>query len=88
MSLVELKDMTTPELVSKLEELREKKFKLGFKHKTTMLDNPMEIRKIRKDIARIKTIMKEKRTFWRTTQQWLKILKKIFKCFNKNNSGI
>ena len=60
MNLAELRDMTKPELVSKLEELKEKKFKLGFKHKTTMLDNPMEIRNIRKDIARIKTIMREK----------------------------
>ena len=60
MNLAELRGLSELDLTLKLEELNEKKFKLGFKHRTTMLENPMEIRNIRKDIARIQTIIREK----------------------------
>ncbi|PCI37008.1 MAG: 50S ribosomal protein L29 [Elusimicrobia bacterium] len=38
-----------------LEKLEEKQFRLGFKHKVTPLSNPMELRQLRRDIARMKT---------------------------------
>ncbi|MCP4482642.1 MAG: 50S ribosomal protein L29 [bacterium] len=60
MNLQELRDMSKPELEAKLAELSEKKFKLSFKHKITMLENPMDLRNLRRDIARVKTIMREK----------------------------
>ncbi|MDR0675676.1 MAG: 50S ribosomal protein L29 [Elusimicrobiota bacterium] len=60
MNLVEIREMSKIELIAKIEELKEKKFRLTFKHKTTVLKNTMDIRNIRKDIARINTILNEK----------------------------
>jgi large subunit ribosomal protein L29 len=59
MNLSEMREMSQLELKNKLKELQEKKFKLGFKHKTTVLKNPMEISTLRKNIARINTLIIE-----------------------------
>ncbi|HAM38850.1 MAG: 50S ribosomal protein L29 [Elusimicrobia bacterium RIFOXYC2_FULL_34_12] len=57
---INIKELTDTELKSKLLEAREKLFKLKFSHKSTPLKNPLEIRIIRKQIAKILTILKEK----------------------------
>jgi large subunit ribosomal protein L29 len=57
---INIKELTEDELKSKLLETREKLFKLKFGHKTTPLKNPLEIRVLRRQIARILTIVKEK----------------------------
>jgi large subunit ribosomal protein L29 len=48
-------------LQQRLEELREEQFKLRFQHATGQLENTARMRKVRRDIARVKTVMNEKR---------------------------
>jgi len=52
--------LSADELREELHKLEEKQFRLGFKHKVTPLTNPMELRKIRRDIARLKTWLRSK----------------------------
>ena len=54
------KNLTAVELQSELVLLREKQFRLRFKHRVTPLTNPMELRAVRKDIARIQTWIQQK----------------------------
>ncbi len=55
-----LKDMSSPELEKELSELKSELFKLRFSLATNGLDNPLKVREVRKDIARIKTILRER----------------------------
>ncbi|GHT49583.1 hypothetical protein AGMMS50233_01040 [Endomicrobiia bacterium] len=57
----EMKNMTDVELNTKLNELQDKFFKLKFRNSVTPLKNPLEIREMRKDIARIKTLITQKK---------------------------
>ncbi|MFA5778714.1 MAG: 50S ribosomal protein L29 [Elusimicrobiota bacterium] len=57
---INLRELTSDELKSRFEESKEKLFHLKFGHKTTPLKNPLEIRYLRRQIARILTIVKEK----------------------------
>ncbi|HZK20953.1 MAG TPA: 50S ribosomal protein L29 [Oscillospiraceae bacterium] len=59
MKAVELKKLSGSELDAKLLELKDELFKLRFQQAINQLDNPMRIRAVRKDIARIKTIQRE-----------------------------
>lgn len=59
MKAKEIKDMTPEELRSKLTSLKEELFNLRFQVATGQLDNPMRIRDVRKNIARILTVMRE-----------------------------
>jgi large subunit ribosomal protein L29 len=56
----ELRDMSLEDLESRLGELTEERFRLRFRSATESIENPMRFRAIRRDIARIKTILKEK----------------------------
>jgi large subunit ribosomal protein L29 len=56
----ELRNMTEVELEQKLKEFKEELFNLRFQHATTQLDNPMRIKEVKRNIARIKTILREK----------------------------
>ncbi|HTY25873.1 MAG TPA: 50S ribosomal protein L29 [Desulfomonilaceae bacterium] len=56
----ELRDLSPEELRTKEKEFREEEFKLRFKHATGQLEKTDRLRKLRKDIARVKTIIKEK----------------------------
>jgi large subunit ribosomal protein L29 len=56
----ELRAMTIEELREKEKELRKELFNLRFRLATGELENPMRIRSVRKDIARVLTIMTEK----------------------------
>lgn len=56
----ELRDLTAQELNNKLNEHKAELFNLRFQLATGQLENPMRINQVRKDIARIKTIAREK----------------------------
>ena len=58
----EIRNMTTSELEGKLVELKKDLFFLRMQHATNQLDNPIKISAVKKDIARIKTIIREKET--------------------------
>ena len=60
MKASEIREKTTIELEKELKELKSELFKLRFQHATNQLDNPMVLKAVKKDIARVKTIMKEK----------------------------
>lgn len=60
MKVQEIREMTSAELDSKLKDLKQELFNLRFQHATNQLENPMRIVAVKKDIARIKTIIREK----------------------------
>ena len=62
MKAKEIRNLSTDELNKKLEELKKDLFMLRMQHATTQLDNPMRLNAVKKDIARIKTIIREKQT--------------------------
>ena len=55
-----IRNMTLEELYAEQESLKTQLFKLRFQQATTVLDNPVQIRFIKHDIARVKTVIKEK----------------------------
>lgn len=55
----ELREMNMTELTQELQELKSELFKLRFQHATNQLDNPMKLKSVKKDIARVKTIIRE-----------------------------
>ena len=58
MKINDIKNMTTQELSSKLNELKDELFNLRFSHATGNLANPMQLHNVKKDIARIKTVLR------------------------------
>ena len=60
MKAKELKNLSVEELAKKLEELKKDLFMLRMQHATNQLDNPMRLAATKKDIARVKTIIREK----------------------------
>ena len=56
-----LKDMSSPELEKELSELKSELFKLRFSLATNGLDNPMKIKEVKKDIARINTVLTQRK---------------------------
>ena len=60
MKAKELKNLSVEELTKKLEELKKDLFMLRMQHATNQLDNPLQIAATKKDIARVKTIIREK----------------------------
>ena len=54
------REMTNEELNQKLNELKSELFNLRFQLATGQLENPMRIREVKRDIARIKTILRER----------------------------
>ncbi|HEV8125447.1 MAG TPA: 50S ribosomal protein L29 [Gemmatimonadales bacterium] len=56
----ELRDLSLEDLQGKLAELSEEQFRLRFRSATESIENPMQFRAIRRDIARIKTILGER----------------------------
>ncbi|NPV27000.1 MAG: 50S ribosomal protein L29 [Firmicutes bacterium] len=55
-----MRDLTNDELVRKLHDFKDELFKLRFQMATNQLDNPMRIREVRRNIARVQTILKER----------------------------
>ena len=60
MKINKIREMSSPELEKELGELKSELFKLRFSSKTNGLENPMRIREVRRDIARVKTEMKSR----------------------------
>ena len=60
MKAEELRKLTAPELETKLGELKKELFNLRFQHAINQLDNPLRLNVVKKDIARVKTIIREK----------------------------
>ena len=56
----ELRDKTTAELEAQLTSLKKDLFFLRMQHATNQLDNPIKIQSVKKDIARVKTIIRER----------------------------
>jgi len=56
----QVRQLSDDELAAKLKELKEELFNLRFQMATGQLDNPMRLRAVRKDIARVKTIQRER----------------------------
>ncbi len=56
-----LKNKTVAELSQALSKAQEKKFNLLFKHSTTPIANPMEIRAVRREIALLQTLINQKK---------------------------
>ena len=58
----EVRALSVEKLTEKLQELKKDLFMLRMQHATNQLDNPLQIAGVKKDIARIKTIIREKET--------------------------
>ena len=58
----EVRSLPVEKLEEKLQDLKKDLFMLRMQHATNQLDNPMQIAAVKKDIARIKTIIREKET--------------------------
>jgi len=59
MKIQSLRDMTRDELLQKMHELKEEVFNLRMRQTLKELDNPLRLRTIRRDVARIETILTE-----------------------------
>ena len=60
MKATELRDMTAEQLTAKLGELKEELFNLRFQLAVNQLDNPHKITDVKRDIARVMTVLREK----------------------------
>lgn len=60
MKATELRNLTTAEIEQKINSFKEELFNLRFQLATGQLDNPTRIRGVRKDIARAKTVLRER----------------------------
>ena len=58
----EVRSLSVEKLEEKLQDLKKDLFMLRMQHATNQLENPMQIAAVKKDIARIKTIIREKET--------------------------
>jgi large subunit ribosomal protein L29 len=56
----DIREMSVAEISSKITELEEERFRLNFRSATEPLQDPLRLRWIRKDIARLKTILRER----------------------------
>ncbi len=56
----ELRELSVEELEGKLAEVTEERFRLRFRSSTEQIDDPSKFRSLRRDIARIKTVLRER----------------------------
>jgi len=76
MKISEIKEQNKEELETKLADIKKTLFNLKFQKATGQLDSPLKIRNLRKDIARIKTLIKEKELEAKTDSKDDKVNKK------------
>jgi large subunit ribosomal protein L29 len=62
MNASEIRELNEDELNDKLRELKADLFNLRFQHAINQLENPMRLHHVKKDIARVKTVMKQRET--------------------------
>ena len=60
MELKKMREMTEIELNGELDKMKKELFNLRFQHVTGQLENPVKMRELKKDIARVKTILRER----------------------------
>lgn len=60
MKLEKVREMTETELNIELGKMKKELFNLRFQHVTGQLENPIKMRDVKRDIARVKTVMREK----------------------------
>ena len=60
MKPAEIRELSVAELNQKLTDLKAELFNLRFQHAINQLDNPLRLQVVRKDIARVKTVIREK----------------------------
>ena len=60
MKISKIREMSSPDLEKELVELKSELFKLRLSLATNGLDNPMKIKEVKKDIARVKTILRQR----------------------------
>lgn len=60
MKPAEIRELSMAELNQKLTDLKAELFNLRFQHAINQLDNPLRLQVVRKDIARVKTVIREK----------------------------
>ena len=60
MQAEEIRELTEEDILSRIAELEEERFRLRFRSATETLEDPLRFRVIRKDIARMKTILRER----------------------------
>lgn len=76
MKISEIKELNIEELETKLADIKKSLFNLKFQKATGQLNSPVKIRNLRKDIARIKTLVKEKELKTKTDSKTDKVNKK------------
>ncbi len=60
MKASELRDMNADDVKNRLEELEEEAFNMRFQHVSGQLTSPIRLRQVRRDIARVRTLMRER----------------------------
>ena len=65
MKAADLRELTSEELTIKWKELNEELFKLNFQHQSNQLDNTARLQGAKKNLARVKTVLREK-----TGEKW------------------
>ena len=60
MELKKMREMTELELNAELDNMKKELFNLRFQHVTGQLENPVKLRETKRDIARVKTVIREK----------------------------
>ena len=60
MKISKIRELSSPDLEKELGELKTELFKLKFSLATNGLDNPMKIKEVKKDIARINTVLRQR----------------------------
>ncbi len=58
----DLQELSVEQLEAKLAEAREESFRLRFRSATETIDNPMQFRTLRRDIARFETVLKQRQS--------------------------
>ncbi|HIF38294.1 MAG TPA: 50S ribosomal protein L29 [Gemmatimonadetes bacterium] len=71
MKVTEIREWDNVEITARLEELKEEHFRLRFQAATMTLDNPKMIQGIRRDLARLKTVLRERQINTRSEKDGL-----------------
>ena len=58
----EIRELSATEIQSRIKDLEEERFRLQFRNATEPREDPLRLRVIRRDVARLKTVLKEKTT--------------------------
>jgi large subunit ribosomal protein L29 len=56
----EIRELTNADIASRIRDLEEERFRLQFRNATEPLEDPLRLRVIRRDIARLKTVLRER----------------------------